>query len=70
MSKSLSVSLISPYFSKRHPYIKDHELIDKSTQMESGGEGAGSKSIVFKWIVSIASDGKLNQEQILIKAGH
>lgn len=71
MSKRLSVSLISPYFSKRHPYIKDHELIDKSTQMESGGGRSRLKiDNVFKWIVSIASDGKLNQEQILIKAGH
>ena len=72
MSKSLSVSLISPYFSKWHPYIKDHKLIDKSTQVESGGVRSRLKiNNVFKCIVSIASDGKLNQElQILIKTGH
>ena len=70
--KSLSVSLLSPYFSKWHPYIKDHVLIDKSTQVESG-EGRSRLKIdnIFKCIVSITSDGKLNQElQILIKVGH
>jgi len=72
MSKSLSVSLISPYFSKWHPYIKGHELIDKSTQVVSGGGRSRLKiDHVFKCIVSISSDGKLNQElQILIKAGY
>ena len=40
--------------------------------MESGGGWSRLKiDNVFKCIVSIASDGKLNQElQILIKAGH